>query len=247
MAVWSVWVSLLPFLIVFLLPFLVAACSAPRLSTLSLLLLQSMTLKVQSCKDPLVEMGCPACDNETRLHMGTACDSDSCDSFGVTKIFSNCAHCSKGKRCTATKITSFHAFQHRDTAQHYRCCLNDLNDLADDQESLLVLSVSMTLQVESQSPHGKKLAGRMVPTHPEDTIHLIWSMMEHGFEWFGVPSLATQKSSALGLCLACCSGAKSYNWAISDSYCCWLVQYFNFSNPKRLVSRSVHSDRLTIR
>jgi hypothetical protein len=60
----------------------------------------------------------------------------------------------------------------------------------------------------------------------------------------GSPSLATQKSSALDLCLACYSGAKSYNCAISDSYC-WMVQFV--ANPKRLVSRTVHSDRLTIR
>ena len=70
----------------------------------------------------------------------------------------------------------------------------------------------------------------------------------------GSPSLATQKSSALDLCLACYSGAKSYNCAISDSYCwmvqfvanpCWMVQFV--ANPKRLLSRTVHSDRLTIR
>ena len=64
----------------------------------------------------------------------------------------------------------FQAFQHgSDTAQHHRC-LNDLNDLANDQESLLVLSVSMTLQVESQS-HGETKSRENGP-NPNSTIDL---------------------------------------------------------------------------
>ena len=80
-------------------------------------------------------------------------------------------HRSKGKRCTSTGITRvFQAFQHgSDTAQHHRC-LNDLNDLANDQESLLVLSVSMTLQVESQS-HGETKSRENGP-NPNSTIDL---------------------------------------------------------------------------
>lgn len=147
-----------------------------------------MTLrKVRSCKDPLVEMGCPACD----LQRDQATHGDSMQQQfndlqfqlqsykDLQRLSPLTVHRSKGKRCTSTGITRvFHAFQHgSDTAQHHRC-LNDLNDLANDQESLLVLSVSMTLQVESQS-HGKKIAGRMVPTQ---TAQLIWRYLQHGFE-----------------------------------------------------------------
>ena len=80
-----------------------------------------------------------------------------------------------------------HPFQHgSDTAQHHRCCLNDLNNLADDQESLLVLSVSVTLQVTLQVVTYK--GGRMVPT--QTAAQLMWSMVLNDL---GSPSLATQK------------------------------------------------------
>ena len=220
-------------------------------------LLESSVLQGSTGRDGL--SGLATC-NEIRLHMATACNSNS--------TICSAAPASELRRSSATEPINRSPLE-RETVHIHR-----------NHKSVSSLPARLWHSSAPQVPEwferscewprepacperqhdppsgvtesrGKKKQGEWSQPKQHNWSGDICSMV---LSDLGSPSLATQKSSALDLCLACYSGAKSYNCAISDSYCwmvqfvanpCWMVQFV--ANPKRLLSRTVHSDRLTIR